>query len=127
MVVPERVFEYLKGRADLKLVYGWNDNKNLIVLDGFVDAGWTSDSITRISTAGHELKLFERGSITWNTWKQRSAEYVNLYDGVKETLWLKELELAESRSIKIVNGVTLTRSWERIIGILCSSDLVNVN
>lgn len=101
----KRVLRYLKGTIDLKLVYKRCYNYNNI-LCGFVDSDWGgSDKQDRKSTTGYLFKLFDVCTITWSTKKQMSvaassteAEYMALYEAVREALWLKSL----AASINIV-------------------------
>lgn len=100
----KRVLRYLKGSKDMKLTYIRGNYKD--ILTGYVDASWGDDDIftekdilcRRKSTTGYLFKLFERCSICWNTRKQNSvagsateAEYMALYEAVKEALFLKSL------------------------------------
>lgn len=99
----KRVLRYLKGTVDLKLSYKRCAYNN--ILCGYVDSDWGgSDSNDRKSTTGYLFKLFEHCSITWSTKRQISvaassteAEYMALYEAVREALWLKSLAV----SIKI--------------------------
>lgn len=93
----KRVLRYLKGTTDLKLCYKRCEYNN--ILTGYVDSDWGgNDVIDRKSTTGYIFKLFEHCSITWSTKKQLSvaassteAEYMALYEAVREALWLKSL------------------------------------
>lgn len=98
----KRVLRYLKGSVDLKLTYirgSFND-----ILVGYVDSDWAGDENDRKSTTGYLFKLFERSPICWNSKRQLSvaassteAEYMALFEAVREALWLKSL----ASSIKI--------------------------
>lgn len=103
----KRVLRYLKGTNDLKLTYkrcGYNN-----ILCGYVDLDWGgNDTNDRKSTTGYLFKLFEQCSITWSTKSQMSvaassteAEYMALYEAVREALWLKSL--ANSINLHIVD------------------------
>lgn len=93
----KRVLRYLKGTSDLKLIYKRCEYNQ--ILTGYVDSDWGgNDTNDRKSTTGYIFKLFEKCTITWNTKKQQSvaassteAEYMALYEAVKEALWLKSL------------------------------------
>ncbi|CAH2090566.1 unnamed protein product [Euphydryas editha] len=94
----KRVLRYLKGTINLKLTYRkcctYDD-----VLSGYVDSDWGgNDSSDRKSTTGYLFMLFDQCTITWNTKRQTSvasssteAEYMALYEAVKEAMWLKSL------------------------------------
>ena len=82
------------------------------ILTGFVDSDWGGDESCRKSTSGYVFKLYNNCTIDWSTIKQstvadssRTAEYIALYEGVKEALWLKSL--AQSVNIKIENGILI--------------------
>lgn len=92
----KRVLRYVKGSLKLKLIYKRNDYKDMLV--GFVDSDWAGDELNRKSTSGFLFKLFDQNTISWNTRRQNSvatssteAEYMALYEGVKEACWLKSL------------------------------------
>lgn len=107
----KRVLRYLKGSRALKLTYKRN-NDHEHILSGFVDSDWAGDSTDRKSTTGFFFKLFGVCTVSWNTKKQKSvaassteAEYMALFEGVREALWLKSLlhsvNLAIQRPIPI--------------------------
>lgn len=92
----KRVLRYLKGSINLKLTYVKGNYKNL--LTGFVDSDWGGDEINRKSTAGFIFKLFDTCTISWGTKRQLTvaassteAEYMALFEAVREALWLKSL------------------------------------
>lgn len=101
----KRVLRYLKGTMDLKLTYVKNNYVN--ILSGYVDSDWGGhDYNNRKSTTGYLFKLFDKCTITWCTKRQASvatssteAEYMALYEAIKESLWLKSL--ADSINLKI--------------------------
>ena len=104
------VLRYLKGTSDLKLVYRRNFNEQFETLTGYVDSDWAGDKIDRKSTTGFLFKLYDKCVICWNTRKQRSvadsstaAEYMALYEAVKEALWLKSL--MGTLKIELRNGL----------------------
>lgn len=107
----KRVLRYLQGTVDLKLTYKRCDYNN--ILCGYVDSDWGgSDTRDRKSTTGYLFKLFEQCTITWSTKKQMSvaassteAEYMALYEAVREALWLKSL--AVSIKLDIVNPIII--------------------
>ena len=107
----KRVLRYLKGSMNLKLVYKKGNYHHL--LSGYVDSDWGGDEGTdRKSTTGFIFKLFERCTISWNTKRQASvaassteAEYMALFEAVKEALWLRSL--AASIKIKISEPIII--------------------
>lgn len=57
------IYRYLKGTANLALLYRWRENNNLF---GFTDADWAADTYDRKSTTG--FVFFHRSTpITWNS------------------------------------------------------------
>lgn len=96
-VCLKRVLRYLKGSIEIKLTY--IRNKYVDILVGYVDSDWGgSDTKDRKSTTGFIFKLFEKCTICWNTKRQASvaassteAEYMALFEAVREALWLRSL------------------------------------
>lgn len=93
----KRVLRYIKGTVDLKLTYSVRNNIDNTII-GYVDADWASNEIDRKSTTGYIFQLFDNCSICWNTKRQNSvavstteAEYMALFEGVREAMWLKAL------------------------------------
>ncbi|CAK9833205.1 Copia protein [Anthophora retusa] len=93
----KRVLRYLKGSSKIKLSYvrgNYND-----IISGYVDSDWGGhDENDRKSTTGYSFQLFERCTICWSTKRQASvaassteAEYMALFEAVREALWLKSL------------------------------------
>lgn len=101
----------MKGTIDLKLTYKQGDYKD--ILTGYVDSDWGgSENTDRKSTTGYAFMLYERCVICWNTKKQSSvvassteAEYMALFEGVREALWLKSL--AASININITKPIVI--------------------
>ena len=92
----KRVLRYVKGTLELKLTYAKSEYKNMLI--GYVDADWGNDELDRKSTTGYLFRVFDKCTITWNTRRQNSiatssteAEYIALFEGVKEAMWLKSL------------------------------------
>lgn len=83
------------------------------ILTGYVDSDWGgNDILDRKSTTGYLFKLFERCTISWNTKKQSSvaassteAEYMALFEAVREALFLKSL--ASSININISKEIII--------------------
>lgn len=106
----KRVLRYIKGSLDIKLIYVRSDYNN--ILSGYVDSDWGSNEIDRKSTTGYLFKLFESCTICWNTKRQVSvaassteAEYMALFEAVREALWLKSL--ATSLNICIAEPIII--------------------
>lgn len=92
----KRVLRYVKGSLNLKLIYKRNEYTD--TLSGYVDADWGNNETDRRSTTGYIFKLFENCTICWNTKRQTSvaassteAEYMGLFEAVREAIWLKSL------------------------------------
>lgn len=93
----KRVLRYLKGTVDLRLKFEKNV-QFINILIGYVDSDWAGNETDRRSTTGYLFKMFESCLISWSTMKQKSvaassteAEYMALFEGVREALWLKSL------------------------------------
>lgn len=89
----KRIFRYLKGTVERKLVYKRNDNQDLKV---YSDADWGNDPERR-STSGCCAK-FSGALISWSSKRQKTvalstteAEYMALSVAVQEALWLRIL------------------------------------
>lgn len=100
----KRVLRYVKGSVDLKLVYSRGDYNDILV--GYVDSDWGSNESDRKSTTGFLFKVFERCTVAWNTRRQNTvaassteAEYIALFECVREAMWLKSLLTSISVSI----------------------------
>lgn len=106
----KRILRYIKGTLDIKLFYIRGDYNE--VLSGYVDSDWGSNQIDRKSTTGYLFKLFDRCTVSWNTKQQVSvaassteAEYMALFESVREALWLKSL--LASININISEPITI--------------------
>ncbi|XP_055854637.1 uncharacterized protein LOC129918242 [Episyrphus balteatus] len=62
----KRIFRYLKGTINTKLVFNKNSSNNLL---GYCDADWASDTDERLSTTGYVFKL-QGAAISWSTKRQ---------------------------------------------------------
>jgi len=87
----KRIFQYLKGMKDMKLVYG--DRKTN--LKGFVDADGASQDHQR-AISGYVFMV--DGAVSWSSKKQElvtlsttEAEYVVVTHAAKEAVWLRRL------------------------------------
>ena len=108
----DRVLKYLKGTADLALVYDHNRNGDLI---SFADAAYGDDVNDRKSTYGHTM-LLGNGAVIWASKKQRSvvtstmeAEYSSMCQAGKDivwvTRWMNELGFGKHMNFPIkLNG-----------------------
>lgn len=101
----KHLLRYIKGTVNLKLTYVKCDYKQLVV--GYADSDWGGDVIDRKSTTGHVFKVFDNCAISWNTRKQNTvaassteAEYMALFEAVREAIWLKSLLHSISIPIK---------------------------
>lgn len=90
----KRVLRYIKGTVNLKLIYKKSDYQQMLI--GYVEFDWGGSETDRKSTTGYLFKLFENCTITCCTKRQNSvaassteAEYIALFEGVREALWLK--------------------------------------
>ncbi|GJX63551.1 hypothetical protein Tco_0296451 [Tanacetum coccineum] len=91
----QRVLKYLKKIIDYRLMYfGYP-----LVLEGYTDANWISNTEDNLSTSGWVF-LLGGGAISWASKKQACItgstmeyEFVALAAAVKEAKWLKNLLL----------------------------------
>ena len=88
----KRVLRYLKGSAELGLVF----EPGAESLKGYVDADWASCSMDRRSYTGYTF-ILGNGAVSWESKKQRTvalssteAEYMGLAEAAKETMHLRE-------------------------------------
>lgn len=89
----KRVLRYLKGTADLGIVY--SPVKDCI--KGYADADWAGCVDDRRSYTGFTF-TFSEGPISWDSRKQRTvalstteAEYMSLSEAAKECIYLRSL------------------------------------
>jgi hypothetical protein len=87
----KRVFRYLKGTKDLRLVYG-GERKGL---EGFTDADGMSQEHRR-AISGYAI-LIDGGAVSWSSKKQElvtlsttEAKYVAMTHAAKEIIWLRQ-------------------------------------
>jgi len=92
----DRLFRYLRGSSDYKLVYRRGTPGGDTIL-GYVDADWGSDVNDRKSTSGYAFTL-SGGAISWSSKKQSAvalssteAEYIAGAHAAKEAIWLGRL------------------------------------
>jgi hypothetical protein len=102
-----RVLRYLKKTSELGITYS---KSNDFILNGFSDADWANDLDTRRSTTGYFVTL-NKNPISWNSKRQSTvatstaeAEYMAIYETVRELLWVKKLMtdlMFRTNSVKI--------------------------
>jgi len=117
----KRILRYLKGNIDMKLEFKKNLSfENVIV--GYADSDWGGNEIDRKSTTGFLFKIFNQNLICWNTKRQNSvaassteAEYMALFEAVREALWLKSL--LESVHIQFERPIKLYEDKQGCISI----------
>jgi len=92
----DRLFRYLRGSSDYKLVYRCRVPGGDTIL-GYVDANWGSNVNDRKSTLGYTFTL-SGGAISWSSKKQSAvalssteAEYIAGAHAAKEAIWLGRL------------------------------------
>lgn len=90
----KRIFRYLKGTTDHKLIYQVNGNPNM---HAFSDADWGSEVDDRRSCSGYVLKM-SNAAISWASKRQSivalsstEAEYIALSSAVREVIWMRQL------------------------------------
>ncbi|GKB54031.1 hypothetical protein Tco_0904784 [Tanacetum coccineum] len=90
------IFKYLKGTADICLVYGRDQGKHVDV-DGFVDADYAKDPNKGRSITGYVFTV-HGCVVSWKATLQHvvalsttEAKYMALTEAVKESIWLKRL------------------------------------
>lgn len=100
----KKVWQYLKGTADLKLTLQIKEPDQLLQI--YSDASWGDDPQDRTSQSGYLCFLFGT-LISWNSSKQRCVTYSSteaelnpLVDSFHEGIWLKAL-LAEIWDIQV--------------------------
>lgn len=104
----KRIFRYLKGTIDLKLVYKRVEGSEPI--SAYADANFAKPEAETVNgvvknklktSSGYIINLFDKSLIFWNTKRQTAtpastaeAEYVAVHEALKEILWLKELAIS---------------------------------
>lgn len=92
----KRIFRYLKGTLNLGLKFVSSKTRT-INLQGYADADWAGDKISRKSTSGFVFQIGD-STVTWSSRRQSivalssaEAEYVSLSDASQEAVWLQRL------------------------------------
>nr|GEY99222.1 retrovirus-related Pol polyprotein from transposon TNT 1-94 [Tanacetum cinerariifolium] len=110
MEVVKWILKYLKGIADVDLVYGRDQGKHVDV-DGFVNADYAKDPDKGRSVTGYVFMVYGC-VVSWKATPQHvvalsttEAEYMALTKAVKESIWLKGLliELGVNLRLVVVN------------------------
>lgn len=90
------IFRYLKGTADVGLVYGRSSNIDSNII-GYVDSDYAGDLDKRRSLTGYVFTL-SGCAISWKATLQSTvalstteAEYMAAAEAVKEAIWLRGL------------------------------------
>lgn len=105
----KRVLRYLKGSADLGLIFGPKTES----IKGYVDSDWANCQIDRRSYTGYVF-ILSNGPISWESKKQRTvalssteAEYMGLAEAAKEAIYignfLKEMEFENLTDVRVLN------------------------
>ncbi|KAL0811975.1 hypothetical protein ABMA28_009373 [Loxostege sticticalis] len=90
----KRVFKYLKETKRFGLCYRSNENSTI---EGFSDADYANDPVTRRSTTGYVF-MRNGGAVTWCSQRQPTvalstteAEFIAACCATKEALWIRQL------------------------------------
>ena len=96
MTVVMRILRYLKSTSSRGLLFGENDNLDLLA---YTDAEWAGDRDDRKSTSGYFI-LVGGNLVTWKSKKQKvvalssgnaEAKFRGIAKGITEVLWIKKL------------------------------------
>ncbi|GKA99917.1 zinc finger, CCHC-type containing protein [Tanacetum coccineum] len=105
----QRVLKYLKKTIDYRLIY----TGYLLVLEGYTDASWISNTEDNSSTSGW-VNLLGGGAISWASKKQTCItgstmeyEFVALAAAGKEAEWLKNLLLKIPLWVKPIAPISI--------------------
>lgn len=89
----KRVIRYVKGTANIKLVYGQSHERLMC----YSDADWAASLDDRKSTTGYVLTMFG-GAVSWRTKRQPTvalstteAEYMAIVACIQEGIWINSL------------------------------------
>lgn len=90
----KRIIRYLRGTAELGLLYEKYSNKSIV---GYSDADWAGDIVDRKSTSGYIFTL-NGAAVSWKSKKQAcvslstaEAEYMALSNAAQEAVWIQRL------------------------------------
>jgi len=94
MTAVKRIFCYLWGTSDYKLIYQRDKAGELVV---YSDSDWAGDKMDRKSMSGF-IAMLNGGPVVWGLKKQAStsllsteAEFIALMSATQELIWLKGL------------------------------------
>ena len=94
MTAVMRILRYLKGISSSGLLFGKNDNLDLLA---YTDADWAGDRDDRKSTLEY-FTLVGGNLVTWKSKKQKvvalssaEAEFWGIAKGITEILWIRKL------------------------------------
>lgn len=94
LLAAKRIFRYLKGTADLGILYKKGANSSLI---GFSDSDYAGDLDDRKSTSGFVF-MMGSGAVSWSSKKQQivtlsttEAEFVAAASSSCQAIWLQRL------------------------------------
>lgn len=90
------IFRYLKGTSHLKLKFKRDLNSD--ILHGFVDASFAGCTTDKSKSTTGFCFMSHNSTICWATKRQSTvasssteAEYMALFEAIKEAIWLKQL------------------------------------
>ena len=93
----KRIFRYLRGTPDVGVMITGEENLCDLTLTCYVDADWATDPEDRASRTG-VICYLGRTAVWWKSRKQQSiavstceAEYMALFEGGKDVVWLRNL------------------------------------
>lgn len=94
MTAVKRIMRYLKGTADLALIYRKSEEEMVLA---YSDADWAGDIDDRHSTTGN-VCMMAKGAVSWLSKKQATvalstaeADYVALSSVTQEVIWIRRL------------------------------------
>jgi hypothetical protein len=94
MGVAKRVLKYIRGTADLGILYSKSGG---VKLSGYADSDWARSVDDMKSTSGYIFTIGS-GAICWNAKKQEvvaqstaEAEYISLAAAANQAIWLNKL------------------------------------
>ena len=94
MGVTKRVLKYIRGTADLGILYSKSGG---VKLSGYADSDWAGSVDDMKSTSGYVFTIGS-GAICWNAKKQEvvaqstaEAEYISLAAAANQAIWLNKL------------------------------------
>lgn len=90
----KRIFRYLKGTVDHKLIFNSNGNT---AMEAYSDADWASEVDGRRSCSSYVIRM-SNAAVSWCSKRQSivalsstEAEYIALSSTVREIIWQREL------------------------------------